>query len=215
MGGRWGRVDDPEIREYNRLEELLRSCIQRGPSMTTQTQIHTAEGLLKMPDDGFRYELLRGELKKMSPSGHKHGKIAVRFGWRLAQYVETKGLGVVYAAETGFLLSSNPDTVLAPDVAFVSQERVEDVGDVEGYWPGAPDMAVEVISPGDTYSEVEEKAVEWLQAGARLVVVVDPRKRSVTVYRGLDNITILTEGATLEGGDVAPGWILSIQDLFV
>src|SRR5712692_7326151 len=82
----------------------------------------------------------------------------------------------VYAAETGFWISSDPDTVRAPDVAFVSQRRLDELGDVEGYWPGAPDLVVEVISPSDTYTEVEEKVLEWLEAGARMVVVVNPRK---------------------------------------
>src|SRR5256885_1445334 len=150
--------------------------------MTTQIQTTTAEELLRMPDDGFRYELVKGELKKMSPAGHKHGKLAMRVGSPLFQHVEAHNLGVVYGAETGFRISSAPDTVRAPDVAFVSQKRLDEVGDVEGYWPGAPDLVVEVISPGDTYSEVEEKASEWLSAGARMVIIINPRKRTVTVY---------------------------------
>jgi Uma2 family endonuclease len=182
--------------------------------MAIQTQTITSEDLLKMPDDGFRYELVRGELKKMSPSGHMHGEIAMKAGWRLAQHVEANKLGKVYAAETGFLLSSDPDTVLAPDVAFVSQRRLEEVGDVEGYWPGAPDMVIEVISPSDTYSEVEEKVVQWLSDGTRMVVVLDPRKRTATVYRSLTDITILTEEETIDGGDVVPGWKMPVSDLF-
>lgn len=182
--------------------------------MTTQIQTITAEDLLRMPDDGFRYELVRGELRKMAPAGHKHGRIIINLTTPLDQHVRANSLGAVYAAETGFLLSSNPDTVRAPDVAFVSRKRTEEVGDVEGYWPGVPDMAVEVISPGDTYSEVEEKAIEWLDAGTRMVIVVDPRKRTVTVYRALTDITILTEKATLDGGDVVPGWTMPVKDLF-
>ncbi len=182
--------------------------------MTTQIQMLTAEDLLQMPDDGFRYELVRGDLKKMSPSGSRHGKVALRFAWRLAQYVEANGLGVTYAAETGFLLSSDPDTVRAPDAAFISRKRAEDVGDVESYWPGAPDLAVEVISPSDTYTEVEEKAVEWLDAGTRMVIVVDSRKSTVTVYKSRTDITILTGEAMLDGGDVVPGWTMPVSDLF-
>jgi len=125
--------------------------------MSTVVQSITAVELLNMPDDGFRYELIRGELKKMPPPGHVHGRVAMKFGWRLAQHVETKNLGNVYAAETGFLLETDPDTVRAPDCAFVSRDRLAAIGDVEGYLPGAPDLAVEVISPGDTYTEVEEK----------------------------------------------------------
>lgn len=182
--------------------------------MATIIQSITAEDLLRMPDDGFRYELVRGELRKMSPSGHTHGKIAMRISVPLGNYVWKKKLGEIYAAETGFKLASNPDTVRAPDVAFVRQERVKKAENIQGFWPGAPDLAVEVISPGDSYSEVDEKVCEWLDAGTRMVVVVDPRNRSVTVYRSRDDITILSETDTLDGGDVVPGWNLRVKNIF-
>ncbi len=168
-----------------------------------------------MPGDGFRYELVRGELRKMSPAGHRHGRIAIRIATPLDTHVTANKLGAVYAAETGFWISSDPDTVRAPDVAFVSQRRLDELGDVEGYWPGAPDLVVEVISPSDTYTEVEEKVLEWLEAGARMVVVVNPRKRAVTVYRSLTDIVVLTENDTLDGGDVVPGWTMAVEDIFV
>jgi Uma2 family endonuclease len=174
----------------------------------------TADDLLRMPKDGFRYELVKGELRKMAPAGHEHGRVAVRFTWRLAQHVETNNLGVVYAAETGFLVSMNPDTVRAPDVAFVNQKRLDEVGETGGYWPGAPDLAVEVVSPGDTYTEVEEKAVEWLEAGALMVLALNPRKRTVTVYRSLNDITILNEDVTLDLNDVVPGFKIGVKDIF-
>ena len=182
--------------------------------MITQTQTITADQLFRLPDDDLRYELVKGELRQMSPSGHKHGKVVVRFTWRLAQHVEEHNLGVVFAAETGFQISSNPDTVRAPDVAFVSRERMEAVGDIEGYWPGAPDLVVEVISPNDSYTEVEEKVFDWLEAGSRMVVVLNPRKRVVTVYRSLTDITVLTENDTLQGGNVVPGWTMPVRVLF-
>ncbi len=109
-----------------------------------------------MPDDGFRYELVQGELRQMNPAGNVHGRVTMSVAWRLAHYVDENRLGTVYAAETGFRLSSNPDTVRAPDVAFVSRARVEAVGEVEGFWPEAPDLAIEVVSPGDSFAEVEE-----------------------------------------------------------
>jgi Uma2 family endonuclease len=167
-----------------------------------------------MPDDGCRYELVRGELRKMSPAGHKHGRIAMKVATPLDTHVTTNNLGSVYAAETGFLISSDPDTVRAPDIAFVSQERLDRVGDVDGYWPGAPDLVVEVISPGDTYTEVEEKVLEWLDAGALMVVVINPRKHAVTVYRSLTDIVVLTENDILGGGDIVPGWKMSVKDIF-
>lgn len=185
--------------------------------MSTQTHaaLMTADDLLRMPDDNFRYELVRGELRKMAPSGHTHGRVAINFAWPLTQYVKTHDLGIVYAAETGFVISTNPDTVRAPDVAFVSRKRVDEVGDVGGYWPGAPDLAVEVLSPGDSYTEVEEKVFDWLAAGACMVVVVNPRHRTATVYRSRTDIVVLTERDTLDGGDVVPGWTMPIQEIFV
>ena len=178
------------------------------------TTIQTADELLERPDDGFRFELVKGELVKTAPAGSEHGKIAMRLGWRLAQHVESQNLGNVYAAETGFQLASNPDTVRAPDVAFVRQERVAEAGEVRGFWPGAPDLAVEVISPGDIYTEVEHKVLDWLQAGTLMVVVVNPRQRIVTLYRSRADIVILTQDDTLDGKDVVPGWSLPIQELF-
>ncbi len=175
----------------------------------------TAEELLTLPEDGFRYELIRGELQQMAPAGHHHGKIAVNLTTPLDQHVRANNLGTVYAAETGFLLASDPDTVRAPDVAFVRRERVEAVADVEGYWPGAPDLAVEVISPGDTYAHVEDKVMEWLDAGTRMVVTVNPRRHSVTVWHARDDGVVLTEEDVLEGGDVVPGWSVPVRTLFV
>ncbi|HLF04933.1 MAG TPA: Uma2 family endonuclease [Dehalococcoidia bacterium] len=180
----------------------------------TVTRTFTAEDLLRLPDDGWRYELVRGELRKMAPAGSEHGELAMEVGSQLAQYVKAHRLGRVFAAETGFYIASNPDTVRAPDVAFVSQPRAEAIGRVTGYWPGAPDLAVEVISPSDTYAEVDEKVVDWLNGGARMVVVVNPRTERVMVYRSPTDVTILSSGDTLDGQDVVPGWSLALADLF-
>ncbi len=167
-----------------------------------------------MPEDGSRYEVVRGELRKMPPAGSEHGYIALRIASRLERYVEANGLGRVYTAETGFKLASDPDTVRAPDAAFVSRVRVEGVGHVTGYWPGAPDLAVEVVSHGDTHAKVVEKALAWLEAGCRMVLVADPERRTVTSYRSLDDIHILTEGGAIAGADVVPGWELPVAEIF-
>lgn len=180
----------------------------------TTTRLATAEDLLNAPDDGFRYELVKGELIRMPPAGNLHGKRAMSLGWRLAQHVEANDLGVVYAAETGFLLATDPDTVRGADIAFVSKRRIEEVGEFEGYWPGAPDLAVEVISPGDTYTEVEEKVREYLDAGVKAVWVVNPRRKTVTVHLSLTEITILTEQDVLDGGAVVPGFRCRVGDIF-
>jgi Uma2 family endonuclease len=123
-------------------------------------------------------------------------------------------MGTVTTAETGFRLASDPDTVRAPDTAFITRERVEAAGDVKGYWPGAPDLVVEVISPNDLYTEVEEKVADWLQAGTRMVIVVNPRRRSVKVHRSANEVQVLGENDVLDGTDVVPGWTLPVRDIF-
>ena len=182
--------------------------------MTIVEHIATAADLERLPDDGFRYELVRGEVRKMTPAGNEHGKIAMSVAWRLAQHVEAHGLGAVYAAETGFRLASDPDTVRAPDAAFVCQARLDAVGAVAGYWPGAPDLVVEVVSPGDRYGEVAEKVADWLAAGTQMVVVVEPQQRTVAVHRTSDAVDVLREGDVLEGGEVVPGWEVAVAALF-
>ena len=178
------------------------------------THLLTAEDLLKMPDDGHRYELVRGELREMPLAGHVHGEIALSIGAELRQFVKQHRLGKTYAAETGFKVATNPDHVLAADAAFVRQGRTENVRESTGFWPGAPDLAVEVISPRDTYSDVAEKALDWLQAGTRMVLVVDPRCETVTVYRSASNIVVLSEDDAIDGADVVPGWKLPVREIF-
>jgi Uma2 family endonuclease len=181
--------------------------------VTTQAQLTTADELLRYPNDGYRYELVKGELKKMAPAGNEHGSLAALFTGLLITHVRAQKLGKVYAAETGFKLSSDPDTVRAPDVAFISQKRLDEVGPVQGYWPGAPDLAVEVVSPNDLYAEVSEKVAEWLHAGSKMVVVVNPRTKQVLVHVPGD-VNVLEGDDTLDGGEVVPGWQLPIKELF-
>lgn len=174
----------------------------------------TAEELLQLTSDRFRYELIEGELRIMEPPGSEHGFVAMRIGVRLANHVENNKLGHVFAAETGFLLRSNPDTVRAPDASFVSQELFDRVGLRKGYWPGAPDLAVEVLSPTDTHPEIERKVRDWLDAGARMVVAVDPVDRSASVYRAAEDIVVIGDDGVLDGADVVPGWRLPLRDVF-
>ena len=182
--------------------------------MTTKPRLMTAEDLERLPEDHMRHELVEGELRTVPPAGHTHGSVAMTFGAYLATYVREKRLGRVFAAETGFVLATNPDTVRAPDVAFVASERLALITRAEGFFPGPPDLAVEVVSPGDLYSEVEEKVKSWLGSGARLVIVADPRTKTVKVHRGPNNIQTLTQEDTLDGGEVVPGWALPWDALF-
>lgn len=174
----------------------------------------TAEELLLLPRGQFRYELIAGELHTMSPAGHVHGRLIPMIASPLYVYVRQHKLGAVYGAETGFILARNPDTVRAPEVAFITAERVAAVGDEPGYWVGAPDLAVEVLSPGDSYGEVEAKVFDWLDGGARMVVVVNGKRQTVTVYRSRSDIRVLVGDESLDGGDVVPGWVLPLQSIF-
>jgi len=183
--------------------------------MSTEVQLMTADELLAKPDDGFVYELIKGELIKVSPPpGHEHGLVAMNIAGPLYEYVKARKLGNVYAAETGFLLEQSPDTVRAADASFVSRTRIETAGPVEGYWVGVPDLAVEVLSPGDTVRRVEGKVAQWLEVGTRMVWVISPRLHTVTVYRSLRDIETLTENDTLDGGDVVPGFRISVSEIF-
>jgi len=182
--------------------------------MSATTQLFTAEQLLHMPDDGYRYELVEGVLIKMSPAGFDHGDVALTIGGLLWQYVRANKLGRVLAAETGFKLASDPDTVLAPDAAFIRQEEIDRVGRTKKFWPGAPDLAVEVMSPEDTLRKTEEKAKAWLAHGARMVWVVNPKQRTVSVYRPGKDVAVLTDTDALEGHEVVPGFRCDVKEIF-
>lgn len=174
----------------------------------------TADQFIRLPDDGFRYELVEGRLVPMTLPGARHGELTMRLGSELHRFVEAGDLGVVFAAETGFHLAHAPDTVRAPDVSFVRKDRLPDDGLPAGYWLGAPDLAVEVMSPNDSKPEVGKKVHEYLRRGARLVWVVFPKKRSVVVYRLDAPVLMLSEGDTLDGGDVLPGFSYPLARLF-
>src|SRR5215210_6893349 len=148
--------------------------------MTVDTRLFTADELLCLPEDGYRYEPVEGEVKRMSPSGAEHSRIAILIASSLLIHVTKHGLGAVYGADGGFVLGRGPDTVRSPDVSFVSAGRYVKT---ERFFPGVPDLAVEVISPSDLASEVSFKTSQYLRAGTRAVVVVDREKRIVYVHR--------------------------------
>lgn len=182
--------------------------------MSTTIEPTTAEELLMMLKDGFRYELVKGELKKMSPAGSEHGAVAMNVAILLGQYIKANKLGVVFAAETGFKLATDPDTVLAPDVSFVRRERIPQSGLPKAFYPGAPDLAVEVVSPGDTKKEVAGKVEDWLTAGASAVWIVDSQRRTVTIHRPQAEAVTLDEGDELDGQDVVPGFRCNVSEIF-
>lgn len=182
--------------------------------MSTTTQLMTADELLMLPRGRFRYELIKGELKTMSPAGSEHGAVIMNLAVPLGQHVKVNKLGVAFGAETGFKLATNPDTVRAPDIAFVRRERIPATGITKSYWAGAPDLAVEVLSPGDTNAEIKTKVAEWLANGASAVWVVSPKLRNVTVHRSPTDVTVLTEHDELDGQDIVPGFRCRVAEIF-
>lgn len=178
-------------------------------------RLMTEEDLLRISsDDTHSYELIEGRLVVKEPPGHFHGFVAAEVGASLHTYAKKNGLGRVYAAETGFTLSKNPDTVRAPDAAFVRQERLTSDIRKRGYFPGPPDLAIEVVSPGESVREVEEKAHFWVKAGTRMVVVIDPERETAAVYRANRRALRLQKDDVLDGEDVVPGWRLPLRELF-
>ncbi len=187
-------------------------------STTHPATTYTAEDLLALSEsqDATRYELVAGQLRVMEPAGAAHGLIEVRLLAMLFAHVQPRGLGALFAGDTGFVLRHDPDTVRAPDVAFVRADRLpmEGLDSDAGYLELAPDLAAEVASPSDTVKELGEKVSEYLDVGVRLVWVVDPANRTVTTYGADRSARLLTENDTLDGGDVVPGFRCAVADLF-
>jgi Uma2 family endonuclease len=174
----------------------------------------TADELWALAKDGQRHELVQGELRTMAPAGFEHGGVSINLSTPMDVHARANDLGLVVGSETGFLIERNPDTVRAPDVGFVSKGRLRSTGIPQKYFPGAPDAAAEVVSPGDTINEVDAKVQQWLDAGTRLVWVINPRRREVTVYALGARPVVLTEADVLDGQDVIPGFRIAVKDLF-
>ena len=182
--------------------------------MSTATSSITADELLTMPRGKVRYELIRGELSSMSPAGSEHGVVTMRLALLLGGHVIDRNLGLVFGAESGFFIERDPDTVRAPDIAYVRRERIPAGGIPEGYWSGPPDLAVEVVSPGDTVRAVDENVAGWLAAGTTMVWVVSPRWKTVTVHVRNAPIRICTVDETLDGGDILPDFRCDVRGIF-
>jgi Uma2 family endonuclease len=180
--------------------------------MATVESLITAEKLLKTPDLG-RCELLQGELITMSPSGALHGRYVDILERWIGSYVAAHSLGVTFGAETGFIIERNPDTVRAPDVALVVQERIPNPFPT-GFFPGPPDLAVEVLSPGDRASEVTAKTRHWLATGCREVWNVDPETKTITLHRADGSIVQLSTSDHLESPQLLPGLRKPLAEIF-
>ena len=187
--------------------------------MSTTTRLITADELLVMPphdENGkqCRFELIRGELKTMPLAKPLHGVICARLTIKLGGFVEEHDLGETFGAETGFLVERAPDSVLGADAAFISHERLNTVENFEKYFPFAPDLAVEVLSPGNTRREMEEKIAMYFAAGSRAVWVFDPKKRTAAAYTSPSDVRVFGENDAFDGGEVLPGFTLDLAKLF-
>jgi Uma2 family endonuclease len=172
----------------------------------------TAEQLAHRPDLE-RYELVRGMLRVSEPPGGAHGAVAVRLASLLHAHVAAHGLGIVLV-ETGYVVARAPDTVRGPDVSFTSRDRLGAGPLPAAFIPFAPDLAVEILSPDDRVSDVEEKVADYLDGGTRLVWLVDPARRSVTVRRSGGTLSMVTAPAELDGEDVVPRFRCSLGAVF-
>ena len=175
----------------------------------------TAEEFAALPEDGRRYELVGGRLIEVSPSSSRSSILARRLGTRIDLYATEHNLGVVGDADWGMRLTDRPDSVRAPDIGFVRAERIPTEGIPAGFWPGPPDLALEVISPSDRFSDVMAKVDEYLAAGTRLVWLFDPERRTVRGFRAGGSSFQLGADGVLSGEDVLPGFELPLAGVWV
>ncbi len=174
----------------------------------------TADELFLLPSDNLRHELVKGELVTMTPASSEHGRIGMRIALRVSAFIEKHRLGETFNSDTGFIISRDPDTVRAPDFAFVTRERMSQEKDSKRFFPSAPDLAVEVVSPSDSFSEVVAKAHEYLAAGCREVWVADPRTRTITIYRSAGDVIARSEKDALDCSELLPGFSCTVAELF-
>lgn len=179
----------------------------------TRTPPLTAADVARLSLPGKRVELVRGQLVVREPPSTWHGGIAGNLFFHLSEFARRHELGVVFPQDTGFKIASDPDTVRAPDVAFVARERLERIPHT-GYAELAPDLVAEVISPSDTVGDVLTKVGEWLAAGAQLVWLVDPQRLENRVYRADGSFSVLRQEDVLDGEEVLPGFRCPVSKVF-
>lgn len=168
----------------------------------------------RLPEEElYRLEFVHGHVVREPAPAPLHGRVSVEISAPLHVFVKEHGLGVVLV-EVGFVLTEDPPTVRVPDISFVTRDRIPPEGYDAGFWHLAPDLVIEILSPSNTYSETQEKVFDYLEAGSRLVWVVDPERRAITAYRSRDDVRILTVEDELQGGEVVPGFTLAIEELF-
>lgn len=180
--------------------------------MSDSARIVTAEDLEQLPRDDRRYELVEGRLRRMGPVGFRHGCIVTRVLYLLGRHLEGRNLGAA-VTEVGFKLASSPDTVRAPDIAFIRRDRIPSP-ETKGFLDGPPDLAIEVISPDDRPSAIRDKVEEYLTRGVTLVLVIDPDERAVVMYRPLTAPVTASASEVIDLGDVVPGFRCTVREIF-
>lgn len=183
-----------------------------GPLAEPTPPPMTAEELERYPDRNKSVELVRGSLVVREPPSTVHGIIAGNLAVVLGEFVRRKRLGVVSGQDTGFKIATNPDTVRAPDVAFISRDRLPQIPP-RGYAPLAPDLAVEILSPDDRPAEVLGKVADWFAGGSRIVWVIDPIAVEARVHRADGSLSLIRGDETLEGETVVPGFSCLLSDI--
>ena len=179
--------------------------------MATDARARATEAdLLAAPKDGRKYELVDGQIR-VSPAGGRHGQVIVALTVRLVTFVKQAGLGYVFESSTGFRLPRG--NVRSPDLSFVAQGRFENEVVPEGFIPFAPDLAVEVLSPEDHSRTLLDKVGEYLDAGVRIVWVIDPRARKASIHRSLTTVHVLSESDPLDGEEVVPGFRCKLSEI--
>ncbi len=178
----------------------------------TVPPLMTAEEILTLEIPGKSTELVRGHLVVREPPSTYHGITAAKLLYLVAHHVFQNNLGEVAGQDTGFHIFANPDTVRAPDVAFIRKERCGKITP-RGYAKLAPDLAVEIVSPGDRAGEVLAKVGDWLEGGASLIWVIDPERRTAQVYRADGTVALIGSDGALDGEDVLPGWRCALEEL--
>ncbi len=181
--------------------------------MLVQEKLYTVDEFWEVFGETKHLELANGVPVEMSPTGEAHGIVSMWLGFLILSHAEENVLGAVTAAETGYILSSDPATVRAPDVGFIAKARLTGPSS-ERCFPGAPDLAVEVVSPNDKAAAIHDKVIDYLRAGSQLVWVVYPDSKTVMVYRPAADAHLYTANETLDGGDVLPGLSLPVTEIF-
>ena len=184
-------------------------------STATLQKLVTADEFYEMAR-GRRAELIRGEVIWMTPAGAEHGMYAMDLGSEIRVFVRKNKLGIVCAAETGFYIARNPDVVRAPDVAFISNETLKSIGGKvpAKFFPCAPDLAVEVVSPGDRAEEIETKVQEWFEGGTQQVWIAYPTSKTIHIHVSASQAQILRRGDIISGGEVLPGFECPVNEIF-